>query len=286
MEKFAFVILHYILSEDTEECVQSIRDSIYGFKYRIYIVDNASSNESGKLLTSKYKFDDDICVICNKENMGFARGNNIGIQMARRQGYDDFIVVLNNDVLLKQRKFCKLIQESYHRNNFAVLGPLIYTPQGICELSPGSQKILDGERLLNYERKIRIKRMLAKMHMHFCLNLFSCAKSLFKQKKKKIPELKENCWLHGCCLIFSKKYFMIFHGFDPRTFLYAEEDILFAKCLRNGLKTVFDPSLSVYHKEYVSTKQIFKSSRERHLFRYSCILNALRIYKIVLKEIS
>ena len=49
-----FVILHYNGIEDTEKCIQSIRQLAGQEDIRIVIVDNASPNGTGKLLAHRY----------------------------------------------------------------------------------------------------------------------------------------------------------------------------------------------------------------------------------------
>ena len=74
----AFVILHYRAAEMTRTCVERIR-ALNGSNY-IVIVDNASPNGTGELLAEEYAGEDNITVLLNQENAGFARGNNLGIR--------------------------------------------------------------------------------------------------------------------------------------------------------------------------------------------------------------
>ena len=67
------------------------------------IVDNGSSNNSGKLIDSKYKDMSNIHVILLKDNLGFAKGNNIGFQYAKKELNCDFICMLNNDTILSHK---------------------------------------------------------------------------------------------------------------------------------------------------------------------------------------
>lgn len=51
MDKFAFVILHYNTIEDTEACVRSIHNYCRNYEYHIYVIDNASPNNSGRIIS-------------------------------------------------------------------------------------------------------------------------------------------------------------------------------------------------------------------------------------------
>ena len=56
MVKYCFIILHYLTIEDTIACVNSIKSlEINCEQVSIVIVDNASSNGTGKVISEKYK---------------------------------------------------------------------------------------------------------------------------------------------------------------------------------------------------------------------------------------
>ena len=74
--KFAFVILHYNVLEETEKCIESIKTRCDADDYAIIVVDNKSPNDSGSILNKKYADDTKVAVILNDKNLGFANGNN------------------------------------------------------------------------------------------------------------------------------------------------------------------------------------------------------------------
>ena len=86
MFDICFVILNYNLYQDTISCVASIKNRIDTRRYKIIIVDNASVNGAGELLREYYKTDQQIEIILLTKNIGFAKGNNIGINQARLEG--------------------------------------------------------------------------------------------------------------------------------------------------------------------------------------------------------
>ena len=282
--KFAFVILHYQTIDDTINCISSIVENCCKENFHIIIVDNASPNGSGSFLKEKYAKDKKITVICSEENLGFAKGNNLGIYKARNIGYDDFIIVLNNDTKIIQQNFCDKIENEYEKSDFAVLGPTIYTPKGKSSINPGNTSIICEKQLYSIIRKYKIKLFFTKMHLHKLVKLYDFFRSkLFVLKKKKC-NYTQNCLLHGCCLIFSKKYLDEMHGFDPRTFLYFEENILHLQCMRKKMKMVYNPEIEIWHKEDSATDSVMKSPRKKMIFLYSNILKSIKVYKEILKE--
>lgn len=96
MKKMVFVVLHYLTTDDTVECVSSIRRCCADGEYQIIIVDNASPNKSGKQLMEKYEKDKDIDLLILENNLGFARGNNVGIAYASRYVLTPVLTGLRN----------------------------------------------------------------------------------------------------------------------------------------------------------------------------------------------
>lgn len=285
--KFAFVILHYNTIEDTVLCVESIQEKCEELDYHIYIVDNASPNESGAVVERKYAENSKVTVILSDRNLGFAKGNNLGIAQARQDCFDDFVVVMNSDVKIIQNDFCKKIIESYMKEEFAVLGPTIYTPKGRTSINPGRTHILKGAELESWEKfykkslcfikkKKNMKLKMLRSVMNFRLRLRSAGKPRFQYTR--------NCVLHGCCLIFSKKFFEKFDGFDSRTFLYFEEEILYAHMMKVGLKTVYDPSVEIWHKEDGATNSIYEDNLKKTVFVYENTLESILIYREIIGD--
>ncbi|PIR06443.1 MAG: hypothetical protein COV55_04115 [Candidatus Komeilibacteria bacterium CG11_big_fil_rev_8_21_14_0_20_36_20] len=66
------------------------------FELEIVVIDNHSTDDSVNYLKENYPA---VTIIQNAENLGFAGGNNVGYQYARRQGAD-FIYLLNQDTVI------------------------------------------------------------------------------------------------------------------------------------------------------------------------------------------
>ena len=91
MIQICFVILHYMASEQTIECIETIKRNNEPDSYRIIVVDNCSSNGSGRVIADLFLKDPNVDVILNDANWGFAKGNNIGIEYARKK-YNPYLL--------------------------------------------------------------------------------------------------------------------------------------------------------------------------------------------------
>ena len=124
MKKVNYIILHYQVIADTIECVESIiKLQDKDIEQKIIIVDNCSPNKSGEVLKEKYADSLNVIVILSETNLGFAKGNNLGCNFAIDNYEPDFLVVLNNDIIINQKDFENKIIDLKISHNFDVLGP-------------------------------------------------------------------------------------------------------------------------------------------------------------------
>ncbi len=67
-----------------------------------------------------------LILIKNKENYGFAEGNNIGIRFSLKELKPDYILLLNNDTVVEQHFLTHLVKTGESDDNIAVIGPKTY----------------------------------------------------------------------------------------------------------------------------------------------------------------
>lgn len=277
---YAFVILHYGDAAVTMEAIESIRFlERGGRKVSVIVVDNASPNGTGELVKKQIELLSDFYYIHNDENLGFAKGNNVGFKYAKNELNADFIVLMNNDAVIESADFFTLVERDYSEEKFAVLGPSIRTPIG-NEQSPLRLKMLRG---------FSLKLTMAYLWIDLLATFFFIS-SVFSCLQKKVPRriLKHersamnNVELHGSFLIFSPEYIGKFDGLDDRTFMYCEEEILFARCVFNNLKMRFNPVIRILHNEVENRKAGILLQRKKRLFRVRNCINSLRVYRMML----
>ena len=116
-----FVILHYLAEEMTVECVEKIEKCFNKNEYHIVVVDNASKNGSGYRLKKKYEKNEHCTVILNKNNLGFACGNNVGYRYAKENFNCEFMIIMNNDVLIEDSLFLEKIKKEPCKTTFSFL---------------------------------------------------------------------------------------------------------------------------------------------------------------------
>lgn len=301
-KKFVYIILHYNEKslKDTVECIESLKKISKDKNYKIIVVENGSNDKSKEMLEDKYKDDTNIDIVISYKNLGFANGNNLGCNRAIKEYEPDYLVVLNNDTYIRQNNFLEKIEDIYIKEKFDILGPYIYdknlkpqNPQlnlmtnisAVEKTLEKSMKNLINLNQLNINYKIKniLKKVINSNEKieKIIRKLFN--KPLVEIKEKIANSYQYNVGLHGSALIFSKKYYKKYPDiFYNKTFLYAEEDILYHRVLRDNLISVYSPELEVYHKEDSSTDAVLNSEVAKQKFILENQIKSLKVYRELL----
>ena len=276
-----FVILHYKTYNDTEDCVESIKNKIDSTSYHIIIVDNFSNNGSLEKLKDKYKNDNDITILCNTENLGFAKGLNTGIYYARKNYETKYIAVINNDVILISDDFIHRLDTKMNEYNFSLCGPMIITKDGSCTTNPIRNTIRSKDEV---EKCIKKYKKLYKLCRIKLFNIYRIMKKTKKVKKECYLSDQINYKLHGSFWVFSERFFDDFKGLDEDTFLYGEEDILYLHLMKHNHITLYTPSIIIYHKEDAATNEAIPNNSQKMQFVCKNCINSLNIYLKLLEK--
>lgn len=274
-----FVILHYNNLDDTTECVDSIRKNVSSSK--IIIVSNSLDND--KLAILEKSVDK---IIYNNDNLGFAKANNIGTRYARDNFNPDFIAVINNDTLILDKNFSKIVDRDYKKYNFDCLGPFIETDGG-DSVNP----FCTYKTAREVKQAIKNAKMWRMVYGSSILRNFYAFYRKVKYHNRKLKSLENgtklciNVSLHGCFLIFSKKYFEKYDDvFFNETFLYHEEEFLEYRRNKDNLSFIYDPELKVFHKEGASLALASLSNHKKQIFRYNEIIKSLELFLNVIEN--
>ena len=243
MNKISIVVLNYLNYVDTIECVDSILEMKYKFE-GIIIVDNNSKNESYRVLKKKYKTKKKIMIVKAGRNYGYAKGNNIGISIARQKFHTDFVFVVNNDTVFLEKDYFRKLLDCYS-DGVGMIGSEILLKEHII------QKPILYDISFQGTFKTWANLCLKKLGQESWSFLVPEAK-----RKKKVQIL------HGCAVLFTPAFFRYYDGFYKRTFLYAEEPILYLMCKKYGLRQIYTSNTYIYHKEDQSSALSFHNDSE------------------------
>ena len=304
MIDICFIILNYNLYEETLLCVESIHKKIDTDNYKIIIVDNASPNGAGEILKNKFRTDSTIEVVLLPNNTGFARGNNVGIEKARKEGAT-YICCINDDAELISDNFFRVVHEKYQKFQPAVIGPKVinangevdefYHPLRTIEEYEQMLHLLDTETYGQYKKR---KKLNLKFKLRQIVDSHSFSRKIFQTLKFKIsgvdpyarrePKYTEDTMdlvMVGCCVVFTPVFFEYLSGFDESTFLYYEEEFLAASLFMFNLHSLYTPEIEIYHKGGISTETVTgEADYKKWLFRRKTFSESLKTFVNFLNE--
>ena len=122
VKSIGIVICNYNKRNYVADCIQSVLESNF-MDYAIYVVDNASTDDSVALI--EQRFGDKITILVNKENLGGSGGFNRGIREALKNGHP-YIMCLDNDVLVDEAAVSSLFHCMQEHKEIGMLGSRVY----------------------------------------------------------------------------------------------------------------------------------------------------------------
>lgn len=283
MNKIAFVLLYYKAFQDTIECIDSISNlDKENSDINIVLVDNNSNDGSFENLKALYSGNQNIHWISTGENLGYARGNNVGVKYAKEKLKSDWVIILNTDVVIQQKNFCEKLIDVYNREHYYVLGPEVL----------GYNDGLSQSPLKKQDSKNVYKDWLNNM-LHLIAwktNLIAVIRNFRKKGvvnfTKPTEKEKYTCICHGSCLVFSPLFLEKFNGFDSKTFLYREESILFYVLHQLEMKTLFCDEMTVLHKGGRSSEAVYGKNERNRAIPACIIRNKSLIEEIRVRRLS
>lgn len=310
MGNISFVILNYKTYQEAIACAKSILATQTYPDIQIVIVDNGSGNGSEEQLKTYFCGEARVHVVATEKNLGFAKGNNVGIAYAREHFNPDFVVAANSDIIFEQKDYCEKLQEVYERKPFAILGGDIIDASRTQHFNPVAR---ERSYSIPYMRK-QIIVSYAKSWMFRLINFFHLkkfvaghygittnetgadvrdgSKNLTTREEDgkavaadvRVDAEMEGVLLHGCCMVFSKDYLNEFEGFWPDTFLYAEEEIVYYLAMKKGMRVLYTPEVFCMHKEAATTNTLYQDFCAAKVFYFSNVAKSYRKFLKLMKE--
>ena len=274
----SFIVLHYKNIEETLLCLENLKKIIEKEEASIVVVDNNTLNDIDKKKILEYTKD----IVVLDKNYGFAYANNKGILYTKDKYNPEFYCVINNDVFIHKKAFIKEIYKMYDKYHFDMLGPKIASPTGES-INPFPVLKTKHEIIAEIKKCQKLIKIYNSVLLTTMLFIYIKLKRFFIKPKiiKNGTQIEKKVALHGCAIIFSKKYIQKYNnGFYEGTFLYHEEEFLYQRVMQDRLISIYDPNLEVFHKEGSSLKKKIKSTRKNKLYREKERLKSLKLLLI------
>ena len=231
--QLSIIIVNYNVKHFLEQCLYSVQKAITGMQAEVIVVDNSSSDNSMDYLSPGFP---STRFIANKENVGFAKACNQGLQKSGGK----YILFLNPDTILPEDCFQKCITFFESTKNAGALGV----------------KMLDGSGKFLKESKRAFPSPMTSLYKLFGLSkLFPRSKTFSKYHLGHLAENEnhEVDVLAGAFMMIKKEVLDNVGGFDETFFMYGEDVDLSYRIQKAGYKNYYLAETSIIHFKGEST---------------------------------
>lgn len=247
----AIIILNYNDFKETEKNVDKLIS--LGIKYPVVIVDNNSINESFSYLVNRYKDDDNIFIIKNETNSGYASGNNYGIKyVLEKYKTIKYVCIMNPDVIVSYKNIFKnMINKIENRRDVALITSMMILNEKLevrklCWKIPTPSSLVLGHSIL-------ATKLLG----------YNSVQDIIIDSQD--DSLGYADVMPGCFFIIKSEILKEIDYFDENTFLYNEENILAIKLKQKGYKEAISINDYYFHNHKLKNyKKSLKSKINQH----------------------
>lgn len=233
---FSVVIVNYFSGLLTKACIQSIRRSQLQDPYEIFVVDNASKDDSGEVLTADLT---GIETHFSPTNLGFAKAVNLAL----RETTGEFVLLLNPDIIVLKDAIEQLLQFMRAHPRVGIATGQLVNPNGTVQESVF--RFYTPATIL-YRRTFLGRLPWARRHLQ---NIFLRDADL--QREQSVD------WVLGACMCVRRKAIEEVGPMDERFFLYFEDMDWCRRFWEKGWEVWYVPSarFAHYHKRESAQEQ-------------------------------
>lgn len=267
--QLSVIILNYNVRYFLEQCVLSVQKALEIIDGEIIVIDNNSSDDSCAMMNELFP---NVKLIENKENLGFPKGNNIGVAQAK----GEYICILNPDTVVAEDTFEKIL-------NFVTLCA-VEVPNS--EIGIIGCKLIDGTGNFLPESKRGIPTPWVAFTKIFGLykisNVFGkyYAQHLTENHSGKVEILV------GAFMVMKRELYNEIGGFDENCFMYSDDIDLSYMAIKKGKTNYYFHDTTVIHYKGESTvrdEKYMKRFQEAMNFFYSKHFKKSFIFDIFMK---
>jgi GT2 family glycosyltransferase len=224
--KLSIVVICWNDLKVIKDCLESVYKETSAITFEIIVSDNGSTDTSLEYIRDLFP---GVRVVENGANLGFARGNNAGIDVAR----GEYVLILNPDTIIRDRALEKLVAYADGCGEGGAFGCRVLNPDGSFQ---------------NPARPLPTWRgaLISALNLRWLEKLSSVFESDLYYDWTGRTE-RSIGFQSGCCLLVRRELLERLHGFDERFFYHFEETDLCCRISKSGSKVMFYPGAEITH---------------------------------------
>src|SRR6202007_26181 len=245
--KLSIVIICWNDLRVIRDCLRSIYEGTHETNFEVVVSDNGSVHGSVEFIRSHYP---QVRIVENRQNLGFARGNNAGIRASR----GEYVLILNPDTIIHDGALDKLVEFAERRSGAGAFGCRVLNPDGTYQVSA---------RLFPTVLRYWVSALgLSRLSSFFIYEEYPRWRG---DTERPID------WQSGCCVMFRGNLLKRLGGFDEQFFYHFEEVDLCRRVWNAGYPILFTPEavITPLGGQSVSRFPIrFEIEKHRSRYRY------------------
>ena len=236
------IIVNWNTRQLLGQCLDTLCENMNGLDYDVWVVDNASSDDSVPFLRSHHPW---VHVVESDRNLGFAGANNLAMHLSSGR----YMLLLNSDAFVTPDAVTSLIRCADADVQSGIVGACLLNPDGTFQASHTPFPSLGREWLI----------------------LTGLGRKLFGEHyPSRGPEdgigRQRVDYVEGACLLVRRTAFEQVGGMDEGYFMYAEEVDWCFSMKAAGWQVWYEPAAKVTHIGGASSTGR-RTRREADLYR-------------------
>ncbi len=248
----SIIIVNWNVRDLLRDCLRSIDAGRGDLALEVIVVDSASSDGSADMVAAEFPW---VRLIRRDDNVGFPRGNNIGLTEASGRA----LLLLNPDTVVLDDALSVMLSRLDAQPDIGVLGPQLLNPDGSVQSS---------------------RRRFPTLATGFCESTWLDALAPGVLRRYYALDLPDDRpadvdWLTGACLMVPRPVYELVDGMDEAYYMYSEELDWCRRIKEAGLRVVYYPEAQVIHHVGKSSEQAvtarhinFNRAKLRYFRRY------------------
>lgn len=238
--KLSIIIVSFNTKEILKDCLLSLEKVKKEASFKVIVSDNGSTDGSCEMIKSQFP---KIVLLENKQNLGFAAGNN----KAKKEANTEFVLFLNSDTLVKKNTLKECLAYLEARPKVGAM---------TCKV------VLKSGRLDKDTRRSFPTPWVAFTHFSHLDRIFPKSKIFSKYWYGYIDTNQEHeiDVLQGAFCLARRDILDKVEWFDERYFLDGEDVDLCWKIKEAGYKIMYYPKVKIVHLKKASKKKVKSKS--------------------------
>lgn len=220
------IIVNWNTQKLLENCLRSIFKFTRGVTFEVIVVDNGSTDNSPGQVKKKFP---QVKLLSNKDNLGFSRANNQGIQVAK----GEYIMLLNSDTYLIENSLRKMVEEADKFPSLGALGPTLLNRDRTIQQSVGF--------FPNLAKIFWWMSFIDDLPGGTFLKPYHVDHDVFYKRERQVD------WVTAAAILVPKSTITRVGLLDEKIFMYGEEVEWCYRIKKSGDKVYFSPVTKIIH---------------------------------------